>query len=224
MDDSYPSVSDDLLHADVWERHATSEGAVFRAPGAAVIGHTILYDDRRLREALAAVNSVDLTRHRGGDAAERLVDTDDDGFWRFFFATSLSFQPPLAPGIGPASMLPTVTSEAQRSFAADFRARGFESVRRGRSQRVRTTSGARARLRKYTATLPLRDIESEADSLDVEGWLAVWVHRGSFRVAGGAYPTAGLDELLATLSPGERPPTDPNSFRNELVDLIRAVR
>jgi hypothetical protein len=224
MNDSYPSVPDDLLHDD-WERRATSEETVFRAPTATVVGHTVLYDHRRLREALASVDSVALARDRADDSAERIGETpDDDGFWRFFFATSLSFQPPLAPGIGPASMLPTVTSEAQRSFAADFRSRGFEGVQRGRSQRVRTASGARARLRKYTATLPVRDVEREPVPLDVEGWLAVWVHRGSFRVAGGAYPTCGLDELVATLSTAERPPTDPDSFRDELIDLIRAVR
>jgi len=223
MNDSYPSVPDEQLHGD-WERRATSEETVFRAPTATVVGHTVLYDDRRLREALASVDSVELVRDHGDDAAERLVATVADDFWRFFFATSLSFHPPLAPGIGPASMLPTVTSEAQRSFAADFRARGFEGVQRGRSQRVRTASGARARLRKYTATLPVRDVESEPVPLDVEGWLAVWVHHGSFRVAGGAYPTCGLDELVATLSDSERPPTNPDSFRDELLDLIRAVR
>lgn len=44
------------------------------------------------------------------------------------------------------------------------------------------------------------------------------VPRRSFRVAGGAFPTAGLAELVATLSAAERPQTDPNAFRNELLE------
>jgi len=91
-------------------------------------------------------------------------------------------------------------------------------------ERVRTASGERARLRKFTAQLSLRDDGTVPASVDLEGWLAVWVRRGSFRVAGGAFPTAGLTELVAVLSAAERSQTDPNAFRNELLEAIRAVR
>ncbi|WP_254280060.1 hypothetical protein [Haloarcula marina] len=119
-------------------------------------------------------------------------------------------------------MLPTVVTEARRSFVDDLEARGFEEVERGRSQRVRTDAGDRARLAKVTATYPF-GADAPNDALDVEGWLGVWSHGGSFRIAGGAYPVRGVDALLAEGASGKRPETSPNEFRSELLDLIRAV-
>ncbi|WP_276251497.1 hypothetical protein [Haloarcula rara] len=117
-------------------------------------------------------------------------------------------------------MLPTVVTEARRTFTDDLEARGFRDVERGRSQRVRTESGDRARLAKVTASYPLES--DAADRLEIEGWLGVW-HGSGFRIAGGAYPVDGLEGLLAETPESERPTTDPNDFRSALLDLVRAV-
>lgn len=211
----YPTVPESMLEG--WAEQVRSEETVFRMPTAEVIGHTVLYVDADLRDTLAAAGVADVLTSDGG--GERLVSTDDGGdYWRFFFATTLSFKPPLAPGIGPASMRPTVVSEARSSFADDLEARGFENVDRGRGQRVRTDSGDRASLCKYTASYPL-----EGGTLDVEGWLAVWSTGGTFRIAGGAYPVRGLDTLLSDVPGAERPDIDPSDYRNDLLALIRAV-
>ena len=221
MGDGYPTVPDERLAAGGWEERVRAESTVFQTPASRIVGRTVLYDDRALRNALDSAGFGDLLSGRAEPGGRRLVETGDDGgHWRFFFATALSFRPPLAPGIGPASMLPTVVTEARRSFTDDLEARGFRDVERGRSQRVRTDSGERARLAKVTATYPLE--ADAADRLDVEGWIGVW-HGSGFRIAGGAYPVDGLDALLAAIPDDERPATDPNGFRSELLNLIRAV-
>jgi hypothetical protein len=221
MGDGYPDVPADRLAAEGWERRTRSEETVFRTPTNTVVGRTVLYDDSVLQRALDEAGAGDLLGG-GAGSGDRLVDTGDgDGYWRFFFATSLSFRPPLAPWVGPASMRPTVQREARSSFVEDLEARGFEGVERAGRQRIRTDAGNRARLTKVTATYPLAD--APAETLDIEGWLAVWVERGSFRIAGGAYPVAGLTALLADLPDEDRPATDPGQFRDDLVDLIRAV-
>jgi len=221
MGDGYPTVPDELLAEGGWDERVRAESTVFQTPTSRIVGRTALYDDRALRDALDAAGFGDLLAGRAQSGGRRLVETGaEGGYWRFFFATALSFSPPLAPGIGPASMQPTVVTEARRSFTDDLEARGFRNVERGRSQRVRTDSGDRARLAKVTASYPL-DTDA-TDRLEVEGWIGVW-HGSGFRIAGGAYPVAGLDGLLSELPDDERPATDPNGFRSELLDLIRAV-
>lgn len=220
MGTEYPTLPEELL--DGWEERVREASTVFRMPTASVIGHTVLYEDDVLRSALDSAGFGELLSSAATGGGSRLVDTGDGGgFWRFFFATALSFRPPLTPGIGPASMRPTVVTEARRSFEDDLAARGFEDVERGRSQRVRTESGDRASLVKVTASYPFEDAPS--DALDVEGWLAVWSTGGTFRITGGAYPVRGVDPLLADVAPQARPDVDPNGYRDELLGLIRAV-
>jgi hypothetical protein len=197
MTDRIPAVTGDLSG---WERADAYAETVFRLPTASVEGHTVLYEDRRLSEALD--------------------DVGFDGPWRFLFATRLTFVPPLAPGIGPASMYPTVATEAADAFVERLADRGFEDVRRARSERVRVDTGERARLRKYTARF---DPGGDRPELDVEGWTALWVRNGEFLLAGGAYPTRGLAELLDGVPEERRPDVSPSSFRNELLALIRSV-
>lgn len=176
MTDRFPRVTGDL---EGWTEADRRTETVFRLPTATIEGHTLLYEDEN------------------GDGGL-------DGAWRFFFATRLTFSPPLAPGIGPASVYPTVASESAREFADRLEERGFEDVDRGRSQRVRVDTGERARLRKYTARY-------EPDGLDVEGWTAVWVHGGEFLFSGGAFLS------------GEGVDGDDGTPRDELLDLIRSV-
>jgi hypothetical protein len=220
MGSDYPELPASKLESGGWEQRVRTESTVFRMPTASVVGRTVLYEDAELAAALSAAGAADLLARRGEEGGDRLVDTDGT-YWRFFFATALSFRPPLAPGVGPASMRPTVVAEARSSFADDLRARGFEDVERGRTQRARTEGGDRVSLSKVTASYPFED--EAYDPLDVEGWLGVWSTGGEFRIAGGAYPRRGLDQLLASLPDAERPEVDPNGYRDELLDLLRGV-
>lgn len=72
-------------------------------------------------------------------------------------------------------------------------------------------TGDRARLVKYTASYA-----GETVDLDVEGWTTVWSRRGSFQVAGGAYPVRGLTTLVDELPEDDRPAVDVRRFRDEL--------
>lgn len=223
MGDEYPEVGTAELEDDGWERRVRSESEVFRTPSAAIMGHTVLYEDATLRDALDGVGYGTLLASDDSESGGQMIETgDSSGYWRFFFATGLSFRPPLAPGIGPASMRPTVVSEARKAFVSDLQARGFDDVDRGRSQRFRTANRDRARVQKVTASYPFESDEP-VEALDIEGWIAVWATGESFRIAGGAYPIRGLDDLLAESNADERPSTDPTAYRNELLDLIRAV-
>ncbi|GAA0457487.1 hypothetical protein MUK72_11935 [Halococcus dombrowskii] len=199
-----PSVPDDRL--DGWTMVEETTETLFALPTMRVRGHTLVYEDGPLREAL------------------RAADDALDMPWRFFFATRLAFRPPLAPGIGTASVLPTVATELRRSFASDLEDRGFRAVERGRKQRMRTDAGDRARLTKYTARYAVERNGSDRDDGDhdiaIEGWVAVWTRRSGFRIAGGAYPIQGFAVLCESAGIDL---DDPNAYREELLGLLRAV-
>jgi hypothetical protein len=199
-DPAYPDVPADRLRDGGWELVDESVETVFELPTARVEGATKVYDAAETREAVQDAIGFD---HQ----------------WRFFFATALSFTPPLAPGIGPAMILPTVRSEAQSAFADELAERGFESVERGRRERVRVDSGDRARLRTYSAEL---DLEAVDATLSITGWVGVW-HSDGFRIAAGAYPDQSLSSLLDIEEPPETLRRTPSDYRTELLALIRAV-
>jgi hypothetical protein len=181
MDEGWPSVPDADLTADGWERVDRSADAVFQLPTAEVTARTVVYEDANLRERL------------------------DDDVTRFAFATALSFQPPLMPGVGPM-IESTVTRQAKRRFADDLRERGFEDLT-SRDQGEIRVGGTKASLSNVRATYEL-----STASFDVTGWLAVW-RDDRFRLAGGAYPAAG---------PGIEGGAAKH-YRAELLDLVRAV-
>jgi len=220
-----PSVPDERL-ADSWTLAEESSETRFELPTMRVVGHTRLYEDTELREAVREETGIDRR-------------------WRFFFATRLEFTPPLAPGVGPAMLYGSVSTEAKREFAADLKKRGFEDVSRTRGERVRTETGDRAALTKYRARYrldlgndegsehangnaeendtPTGDgVPSDTRTLPVTGWLAIWIHRGEFRLAGGAYPDRPLAAVLGVAD--DRLETGSTTYRDELLDLIRAVR
>jgi hypothetical protein len=199
-DATFPVVPEAQLAREGWELTDERVETVFKLPTASVAGATAVYDDVRTRSAAASATGIDQQ-------------------WRFFFATALTFRPPLAPGIGPAMILPTVRSEAGSAFATELRDRGFEDVQRGRRERVRTDSGDRARLRRYTAELPLESVDQ---SLSITGWVGVW-HADGFRIAAGAYPDRPVGELLGVENPDEPLERTPQAYQEELLDLIRAV-
>ncbi|WP_277540484.1 hypothetical protein [Haloarcula laminariae] len=199
-DAALPAVPEGRLADGGWELTDERVETVFELQRAKVTGATALYDDARTREAVESAAGLDRQ-------------------WRFFFATALSFRPPLAPGIGPMMVLPTIRSEAGSAFASELRDRGFENVSRGRKERVRTDSGDRLNLRSYAAELPLDGV---ASTLPVTGWVGVW-HADGFRIAAGAYPARPIAELLDLDDPDAPLDRAPQDYRDELLDLIRAV-
>ncbi|WP_135302246.1 hypothetical protein [Haloarcula amylovorans] len=199
-DASFPAVPETRLRDGGWEVTDENVETVFELPTAKVVGATRLYGDSRTREAARESAGVDQQ-------------------WRFFFATALTFRPPLAPGIGPAMILPTVRSEANSSFADQLRNRGFVDVERGRRERVRTDSGDRVRLRTYTASLSLDEISA---TLSITGWVGVW-HGDGFRIAAGAYPDRPVAEILGLADAPTELERTPQDYQDELLDLIRAV-
>jgi len=219
-----PTVRTDRL-ADGWERVEASVERLFDAGGADVWGHTLVFEDTALRSAVR-------------EATDGAVDQS----WRFVFATRLRFRPPLAPGVGSAMVLPTVKSEAVRSFVGDLRDRGVADVDRGRSERVRTASGDRVRMRQVTGRVvltddPDSDSPTEDDSavgtatdrsVPIEGWVGAWTD-DAIHLAGGAYPTTRLDGALGV---DDTPESDDSGspltrsrehYRTSFFDLVRTV-
>jgi hypothetical protein len=199
-DAPFPVLPTDRLDDGGWTLANENVETVFQMPTARVVGATSLYDDARTRTAAR-------------DA------TDIDHQWRFFFATRLTFEPPLAPGIGPPMVLPTVRSEAQSAFADQLRDRGFSHVEKGRRERIRVGTGDRARLRSYSAAV---DLEGVGETLSVTGWVAVW-HGEGFRIAAGAYPDDPVADLLGIADAPDELRRTPGEYRDDLLSLIRAV-
>lgn len=187
----------DRLETDGWSLAEESAETLFSLPGVHVEGHTRIYEDAALRRAVREISGVDQVS-------------------RFFFVAVVEISPSLSPGAAPL-IEPTVASQARREFAADLRGRGFTDVDRGRTRTLRIDAGVRARLTDYRARYSLRTDSVSAD-LRIRGFLAVWWD-GGFRIAGGAYPESGLEDLLtdADVEP------DGNAYREELLALIRAV-
>lgn len=188
--DPYPAVPADRL--DGWTLVDRSSATRFELPTMVVREHTLVYEDEPLREQVREATDVDRT-------------------WRFFFASALTFRPPLPPVTGAASMYPTVATESRRGFASDLRERGVRDVERSRTERTRSATGDRVQLTAYRGRVPVET----GRPVDVAGWLGVWITDGQFRLAGGGYPEAGLD------APGVESGA---TYRDDLLTLIREVR
>jgi hypothetical protein len=192
-----PAPSIPSLDERGWERTDERREVRLELPTMRVLAHTLVYEDTALRVRVRETTGVDHT-------------------WRFFFATRLAFDPPLPPLTGNASVYGTVRSEARQAFVEDLRARGVDRIERGRTDRPRTETGDRVSLTRYRGRYRL---EREGVDVPVAGVLGVWTHDGDFRLAGGWYP----DQSLAVTLSGA-PETDPNAFRDELLDLVRGTR
>lgn len=185
----FPTVDSARLDAGGWILKERTSETLFSLSAVRVEGHTLLYEQPEIRE-------------RVGESAEA------DLPWRFFFATRLTFDPPLAAGIGPRSVFPIVHSKARREFVADLEERGFEDVERERTRKIRPKSGDRGRLTEYTGRFVAGDVRA-----GIEAWFGVWIHEGEFILVGGSYPVSGLS--TADL--------DPSTYREELLALLRNV-
>lgn len=222
MADSYPEVPTGLLESGFWERRRQSEDGLFSTPIVSVTGYTLVYEDAALAEALEAtgVHVLEAPIEQSGDGFLVDASNDESGYWRTFFATALSFSPSLPAGVGAAAVRAMVRNRAARSFESDLEARGFERIKRHRSEPLTTDGGDRAHCWTFTASYSLE----EGGDIDIEAQLAVWSTDGEFRVAGGLFPTDGLTELLSNPDETSSIETDPDRFREELEALIRAVR
>jgi len=196
-----PAVPEAQL-SDGWERVDSSVETLFELDraGIRVQGHTLVYEDRPLREAVRAT-----------------TDGQVNQTWRFFFATRLTFEPPLPTGVGLQMVLPAVRSEARRHFVDDLRARGFESIEQGRREKLRTRGGTTVRLQQVSGSFTPPTVEGP---LPIEGWVGVWSDGGLY-VAGGAYPATPLTESFA----GDDAilDRDPGTYRDELYRVLRGV-
>jgi hypothetical protein len=208
-DDRFPTVPRRQLDAGSWEQTARREAVRFRLPTLTVREHTLVYEDATL-PAL----------------------TELDRSLRFFFASRLTFDPSLPPLTGPASMYPTVAREARRGFAEDLTDRGVVGLQSGRRERLRVSTGDRARLFPYRGRV--RPPGSDED-VEVSAWLAVWTHDRTFYLAGGGYPerlppryrdagTEGGTDSGAADRSGPAGQADPATYREELFELVREVR
>lgn len=183
-----PSIPDEVRASGGWKRTEETTETVFSLPSVEVAGHTVVYEDADLRERIVAA---------GGP----------DRIWRFVFVTRLEFSPSLPFGT-PTLVKPRIVTESKREFAEELRERGFEAVEIGDTESVRTDNRKRARLTRYRARLSV-----DGETLPVEGRLAAWYDE-EFYVAGGAYPTGGLDRWVDT---------ETERYEKELLDIIRAV-
>jgi hypothetical protein len=182
-----------------WVLDEEREEVRFELPTMRVLAHTLVFSDAALRDRVREAIGVDRA-------------------WRFFFATRLGFEPPLPPLTGTASVYGSVRSEARDAFVEDLRSRGIERIERGRTERLRTETRDRVSLTRYRGTYRFDRGDGRVE-IPVAGALGVWTHDGDFRLAGGGYPETSLSAALA-----DAPGTDPNAFRDELVDLVRGTR
>jgi len=184
-----------------WELANGSVETLFELPGIRVRGTTRRYEDERTRTALSEA-----------------LDSAFDRTLRFFATTRLGFEPPLPPGVGPAMVLPTLRSEAQRNFADRLRERGLTGVQRRGREQFRSGDRTRVGLTRYAATDPLPE---RAGELPLECWLGVWVG-GSVNVVTAGYPTVDLASRFG-LDATPVLSRSVDEFRREFRALVRSL-
>ncbi len=194
----YPSVPSEKFAG--WELVEESVETVFQLPAVRVVGATRQYEDEQLRRAVREATNGGVDHH-----------------WRFFAATKLGFDPMLPPGTMPSMILPTVRSEAKKTFKRRLRSRGVENIERGRRERVRIRSGNRARLIRYDGVDPVEG------GVPVAGWVGVWNDGSDFYVVTGGYPAQPLSEVLDLDETIDGLDRTGREAQEEHLDLLRDV-
>jgi hypothetical protein len=194
VSDPTPPTLPPELAADWAEASSTTE-TVMRVRSMVVSVATRVYDDERLREAVAGAGGPDATL-------------------RFCFASECS-----VPGTDHSGALrKLVTSRAKSGFTERLEERGFEAVRET-SRRTLRVDEDEVTAFGYEARCPLAGV-----TIGVEGWLTVRPgESGTFFLVGGAYPTGVLsaDDDAAAAAVSEH--VDPESFRAGLFSILRSV-
>lgn len=199
---SDPSYPDLQVTGEEWALADESVDTLFQLPAITVRGATRQYEDVGMRDALREVTSDDI-----------------DHKWRFIAGTRLSFSPGLPPGTLPASILPTVRSEARRSFKEQIGDRGVENVQKRRRERMRVGSGNRARLTSYDGAIFVDGTE-----VPVTGWVGVWHDRPDFFVVTGGYPAVPLSDVFDVTTDDAALQLTPTQARDEFFSVLRDVR
>ncbi len=196
MDPAFPDIAIDL---DGWRLAEETVETLFQVPGARVRGATRRFADVETREAVREATGGRLDRE-----------------WRFVAATKLGFEPPLPPGAA-SMVLPMVRREARGAFAERLVGRGLENVSRRGRERLNVGGRTPARLTRFGA------IDHVEDDVPVTGWVCVWRDGGDFFVVTGGYPEGPLADLLSLEAPDDVLDRTGADYREEFVDVVRAV-
>lgn len=179
---------------------------------------TALLDGWRLTasdsETVARVGPVTVTTATAVYEDDRLRErvreaAGVDRTWRFFVAGRIDVPGPS----GSAMLRRLVTDRATEGFADRLADRGFEDVQEAGRRRLRV-GDEETDATRYEATCRVG-----GSVLGVEGWVAVRPGADGFLLAGGAHPRS-VREAPADLPES---PFEPDRFRSELFELMRAV-
>lgn len=147
------------------------------------------------------------------DLAEALAEAfDADGSPAMFFASRIDIRPAidgLPGGIGRDRLMEEVRPAARAAFRGQLAASGLEDVERVDADTVEVAGGHTAVADRFTARFavegetPLLDGSTEpiADVVEIEARLAVWHDGTDVLLAGGAYPTEPVSDVLERALP-----------------------
>lgn len=223
-----PEVSDELLASGGWER-LDAETFTESFVGTTATGHTLKYEDRALREAIAE-------QTLGAVGRELSV----------FFATRIEFSPPLDNlplGVGRSEVLAETEDYARQDFRARLEDREMTDIEVVEETTTTVDSGAEADLVEYRATLALdqfsidvsggQTVTIPAEPLAVTGLLAVWYDDAvdSTLVAGSVFARENYDDTVDISLSSAIDATfdidlglDPPAYREETLGLVHSVR
>jgi len=133
-----------------------------------------------------------------------ILAVDAEAGLRSIFATDLEFRPSLADlGVDPASVFGPARRHARKEFADSVREDGLVGVEHTDSRWIERDDGTRARAFGYDVGTPLRRDVVFGDRSDevprpfvLRGrlWAAIWPTTDAYAMAGGIYPTEGIEE------------------------------
>lgn len=191
------------LDGEGWVRTDVSVETVFSLPTLEVQTTTVEYEDKRTRQALAAVlgHEIDVTP-------------------RFFAGTRLTFGPPLPRGVSPGAIAPLVRSEARSTFARRLRERGLVDIERNSSRRVLVGGGNRAQVTRFDAAIPVPSVDR---TLPLACWVAPWTTSEDVIIVTGGHPTVSLVDFFDLDTSSDRLSRTGESYREEFFSLLRAV-
>jgi hypothetical protein len=174
-----------------WTRVESSSETVFDLGPVAVTAATVVFEDRDLRERVAAATGLDRT-------------------WRFAFASRVDV--PGSSGSGTLRRL--VTDRARSGFADRLESRGFEAVERAGERSFGEVTATR-----FAARVRVDGVVVDAEGwLGVRPDPG---RARSFLLAGGAYPRGVREAPDETTSDALVGLFDPETFRDELLEFVR---
>jgi hypothetical protein len=226
-----PSVPQSQLRQGGWEQTDESHETVFeREVGPTTvtgISHTSAYADTEL--------AAEIEEKTLGSLSTALS---------IFSASRVDFSPnidDMPAGIGQQELMDQVERNAKANFEARMAENGLEDISEDAERTIRVDTGERANLFEYSAVYPFEGISfqiTEEEAVDLEGTdlgvhgrLADWQHNETVLIAGGVYPAENYATTSdQSLSDAVDVTVDvdlgltPNAYRQELLNLMKAVR